>query len=219
MCTIRRNSLSSNLSFFSNDPEWPAEIERRHSCQTRITISSIRTADPFDFDGKIDFSKYDEKTGGKALSDAPSTTHESSNASSVTAACATTVMIRNIARTASQVDFIEALDYSGFANTYDFAYLPFRAVRCRNLGFAFVNFKTAQIAQSFYEQWHRSNTFMHRGKKSRHVTISTAFVQGKAENIRLIEESCRANKESVEHRPVAFLDGSLRTFYEPGETY
>lgn len=122
----------------------------------------------------------------------------------------TTLMVRNIARTSTQEDFVEALNASGYEGLYDFAYLPFRAWKKRNLGFAFVNLKTPQIAQHFYNTWHRSNSFTHRGKRSRHVTISVAKVQGREENVRLIENT--ANTKDGEHHPVAFVVDRMREF-------
>eukprot|EP00397_Hematodinium_sp_SG-2012_P026309 GEMP01027553.1.p1 GENE.GEMP01027553.1~~GEMP01027553.1.p1 ORF type:complete len:250 (+),score=69.00 GEMP01027553.1:116-865(+) len=124
----------------------------------------------------------------------------------------TTLMVRNIARTSTQEDFVEALNSSGFAASYDFAYLPFRALKKRNLGFAFVNFKTHIAAQQFSNQWHRSNTFAQRGKKSRHLTVSIAKVQGKEQNVRLIEQTVGGKENDVDHRPVAFVDDGLREF-------
>lgn len=124
----------------------------------------------------------------------------------------TTVMIRNIARTVTQEQLMTCLDTSGFAGTYDFAYLPFRSRRRRNLGFAFVNFTTPYYAQQFYHQCHRSNTLAPRGEKSRYVTVSSANVQGRQENVRLIEESCVANLGNLDHRPVAFVYDRMRHF-------
>lgn len=124
----------------------------------------------------------------------------------------TTLMVRNIARTSTQEDLVDALNSSGFRGTYDFAYLPFRALKKRNLGFAFVNFKTHTAAMAFYERWHRSNTFAHRGKRSRHVTISVAKIQGIEENVRLIEQTANDKYGDMDHRPVAFVGDSIREF-------
>jgi len=210
---MRRESEMSIRGYVDFDgPEWPhMDLMRKCSYETpKNRRNSFLTADPFDFDGRA----YQSEFSWDRYSDDTVDDSEESTRSCTSAECARTIMIRNLSRITTPERFLEALDDSGFANTYDFAYLPYRAVRFRNLGFAFVNFKTSQSAQSFYEQWHRSNAFLRRGKKSRHITISTAIVQGKDENIRLIEESCIANKGCLDHKPVAFVDGTTKKFGE-----
>jgi len=120
----------------------------------------------------------------------------------------TTLMIRNIARSTTQQEFLDSLNSSGFDGSYDFAYLPFRSQKKRNLGFAFVNFLSNRLAHEFHEKWHRSCKFATQGTKSRYVTVSTAKVQGRDENLRLIKDTSFTTEN--DYRPVAFVYDEVR---------
>eukprot|EP00929_Paragymnodinium_shiwhaense_P013851 TRINITY_DN12169_c0_g3_i1.p1 TRINITY_DN12169_c0_g3~~TRINITY_DN12169_c0_g3_i1.p1 ORF type:complete len:210 (-),score=26.59 TRINITY_DN12169_c0_g3_i1:389-1018(-) len=69
----------------------------------------------------------------------------------------TSLMIQNIPCRATKVEVMAKLNTLGFSGTYDFLYLPQPAIgtkqarRMSNRGFAFINFKNAEVTQRFQE--------------------------------------------------------------------
>jgi RNA recognition motif-containing protein len=67
----------------------------------------------------------------------------------------TTLMIGGLPFNTTSDEFIEAVDSFGFAGSYDFVYMPSRStkkngrMRQGNVGYAFVNFKSASEAARF----------------------------------------------------------------------
>jgi hypothetical protein len=91
-------------------------------------------------------------------------------------------MICNIPCRLSQDDVIEAIHSVGFAGMYDFVYLPDRKRRATgartfgNIGYAFVNFKCAQTAESFITAF---ENFRFQGTHSaKRCTVKYAERQG-----------------------------------------
>jgi len=93
----------------------------------------------------------------------------------------TTLVIRNLPFSMSQDDLLQAIDASGFAGSYDFVYLPHKFKEHRNVGFGFINFLNADIAQQFAALWHQSQSFRVKGTLKA-VNISEADVQGRDAN-------------------------------------
>mmetsp|Transcript_50792 Transcript_50792/g.128072 ORF Transcript_50792/g.128072 Transcript_50792/m.128072 type:complete len:518 (-) Transcript_50792:234-1787(-) len=95
----------------------------------------------------------------------------------------TTLMVRNIPKTVTQVQFIEELDRCGFAGKYDYCYAPTQSFKTRqHTGFAFVNFISGKSAQQFVTQWHNTRRF---GMQThvRALDVSPAVVQGREANL------------------------------------
>jgi hypothetical protein len=96
----------------------------------------------------------------------------------------TTMMIRNIPCCCSNQDVIRDIDAFGFADTYDFFYLPQH--RKSNLGYAFINFTSVQLAAEFRErlQGHRfsSGSAVRGNNSKKECTVSPAAVQGLKNN-------------------------------------
>jgi hypothetical protein len=59
----------------------------------------------------------------------------------------TTMMIRNIPCRFRQAELMSIIDGMGFEKTYDFFYLPMDSRKNANLGYAFVNFENAEVAE------------------------------------------------------------------------
>lgn len=93
----------------------------------------------------------------------------------------TTLVIRNLPRTLTQQELVQAMEGTGYAETWDFIYLPYKFQARRNFGFAFVNFITAEMAQSFVEGWHQSRPFSF-GRVRKPVNVAAAAVQGREAN-------------------------------------
>eukprot|EP00403_Amphidinium_massartii_P017699 CAMPEP_0178411408 /NCGR_PEP_ID=MMETSP0689_2-20121128/21479_1 /TAXON_ID=160604 /ORGANISM="Amphidinium massartii, Strain CS-259" /LENGTH=306 /DNA_ID=CAMNT_0020032613 /DNA_START=50 /DNA_END=967 /DNA_ORIENTATION=+ len=71
----------------------------------------------------------------------------------------TTVMLQNLPQMFSQIDLMQAMDQKGFARTYDFCYMPvtFHDGYCR--GYAFINFRTHEAAETLLNEWHGNVMF------------------------------------------------------------
>jgi hypothetical protein len=98
--------------------------------------------------------------------------------------CVTTLAIRNLLFSLTLQDLLEALDEAGYANTYDFVYLPRKVKEHKNLGFAFVNFVNSEVASRFSAEWHRSH-HLRVGSSRQPLNISAADVQGRPANEKL----------------------------------
>jgi len=93
----------------------------------------------------------------------------------------TTLMVRNLPYNLTQQGLVETLDSSGFKGLFDFCYLPHKFNEHTNLGFAFLNFVNAEIAQKFTNEWHQSRIFMTSGMR-KSLNVTAAVVQGREAN-------------------------------------
>eukprot|EP00928_Gymnodinium_smaydae_P014004 TRINITY_DN15081_c0_g1_i2.p1 TRINITY_DN15081_c0_g1~~TRINITY_DN15081_c0_g1_i2.p1 ORF type:complete len:784 (-),score=69.08 TRINITY_DN15081_c0_g1_i2:192-2300(-) len=84
----------------------------------------------------------------------------------------TTVMIRNLPQTMTQMQLLLELDKTGFQDRYDFCYMPASFNTGMTKGFAFVNFASHELAARFTQAWH-GLLF-----ESLRVNISVAEIQG-----------------------------------------
>lgn len=91
---------------------------------------------------------------------------------------ATSLMVRNIPKGVTQEMVQEELDRSGFAQLYDFLYLPSSFDAREGKGYAFLNFVTPAAAQTFFGAWQRSRRFMSTDGLDKLLTITVAAVQG-----------------------------------------
>lgn len=102
----------------------------------------------------------------------------------------TTVMLRNIPNKYTRERLIEQLnkDHKG---AYDFMYLPIDFKNRCNVGYAFINFRTAEACQCFVQRFHGVEV----GKclpglnSKKVVEVTPARVQGLAENVRRLANS------------------------------
>merc|ERR1712113_590691 len=94
----------------------------------------------------------------------------------------TTLMFKKLPSSVGNEAFAEEVDRSGFANLYDFLYVPRSLSTSRNKGFAFVNFVREDAALTFAKAWHKGR---HCGATSRKLEIAFAEVQGYEENVAL----------------------------------
>jgi len=91
------------------------------------------------------------------------------------------MMIRNLPHNVSQVLLLEELDRSGFAELYDFVYMPAAFDAKQGKGYAFINFVSESAASNFAEVWHKSR---HCGVRSTLLNISPAALQGLEANVK-----------------------------------
>lgn len=115
----------------------------------------------------------------------------------------TTVMMRNLPNKYTQGMLLEEVDAAGFANSYDFFYLPIDCETRANRGYAFINFRDSSYAWNFKE--HFENHQMSYFNSDKCVTIVPATLQGFTANYTHYSKS-RAYKSAPEMRPLFFRD-------------
>lgn len=116
----------------------------------------------------------------------------------------TTMMLRNIPMQYTQSALREELDHSGFADSYDFFYLPMDIKNHTSVGYAFVNFLNSSDATRFFEAFSGYKFNLFRSKKIGEV--STAFIQGLENNLKHFQNKAVSNGH---YHPVVVMAGQL----------
>lgn len=105
----------------------------------------------------------------------------------------TTVMLRNIPNKYTTKMLLNVLDRR-FAKQYDYVYLPVDFVNHCNVGYAFINLKSAEIRARFYRHFHNQKVkevlpgFNSKKVLKQVCEVNKAKVQGSKENIRRIKQ-------------------------------
>jgi len=111
----------------------------------------------------------------------------------------TTVMVRNIPNKYNRALLMEELDSAGFAQTYDFLYLPIDPETSANRGYAFINFgdpSVAWLVRLMYE-----GQKMGKFNSDKVVSVVPAALQGFEAN-HAHYSSARVNRGPAETRPL-----------------
>eukprot|EP00931_Biecheleriopsis_adriatica_P041667 TRINITY_DN2379_c0_g1_i4.p1 TRINITY_DN2379_c0_g1~~TRINITY_DN2379_c0_g1_i4.p1 ORF type:complete len:447 (+),score=94.83 TRINITY_DN2379_c0_g1_i4:150-1343(+) len=123
---------------------------------------------------------------------------------------ATTVVIKNMPEQYTQELLLQAWPPDG---SYNFLLLPFSRQRMRNLGFAFVNFRTSQEAVAFFLKWQGRILDKPRALNAKQkvvpLDIAAANVQGFAANVRCVKEKLGTKRIPANCLPFVF-DGTSR---------
>ena len=116
---------------------------------------------------------------------------------------AQTLMLRNIPNRLDSNCLLEALAARGFFATvhYDFLYLPIDTRTRRNLGYGFINFKTARIAAEFMAKL-RGTRMIEQSDKL--LCICLAKVQGLQQNIKAYNQHPDVSTMPVGQQPLIF---------------
>jgi hypothetical protein len=103
----------------------------------------------------------------------------------------TTAMFRNIPNKYTQSGLVERLHEDGYLGQLDFIYLPIDFKNKCNVGYAFVNFRTAEACARFAGEYHLCNSRDKLpGFNSKKVCeVSAARFQGCDENVRRLQAS------------------------------
>eukprot|EP00403_Amphidinium_massartii_P003622 CAMPEP_0178379290 /NCGR_PEP_ID=MMETSP0689_2-20121128/4866_1 /TAXON_ID=160604 /ORGANISM="Amphidinium massartii, Strain CS-259" /LENGTH=284 /DNA_ID=CAMNT_0019999387 /DNA_START=16 /DNA_END=870 /DNA_ORIENTATION=+ len=87
----------------------------------------------------------------------------------------TSLMVRNLPHEMKQRDVLLHLEAWGFGDTFDFVYVP-HSFRTRfNLGYAFINFLTPELAANFVREWSGTKRFKDQQEET---VLMEAAVQG-----------------------------------------
>lgn len=132
----------------------------------------------------------------------------------------TTMMIRNIPCKCNKQDVLKDIDEKGFQGQYDFFYLPFDRKNKSNLGYAFINFKAPESAESFQGRLdgHRFGRGSDGNNRSHKVcTISPATVQGLEANLSHFKsKAVLKSKQFAKQKPDFFVEGGREAMGLPG---
>jgi hypothetical protein len=112
----------------------------------------------------------------------------------------TTLAIRNLLYSVSLKAVLQALDEAGYAGLYDFVYVPRKCKDHKNLGFAFVNFVNADVADQFAADWHRSR-WLGVSSARQPLNISAAEVQGREAYEKMATSSKKCQVKNTFLRP------------------
>eukprot|EP00403_Amphidinium_massartii_P005274 CAMPEP_0178381412 /NCGR_PEP_ID=MMETSP0689_2-20121128/5969_1 /TAXON_ID=160604 /ORGANISM="Amphidinium massartii, Strain CS-259" /LENGTH=343 /DNA_ID=CAMNT_0020001593 /DNA_START=37 /DNA_END=1064 /DNA_ORIENTATION=+ len=92
----------------------------------------------------------------------------------------TTLMLQNLPRAMSQKKLLQFLDKHGLKDLYDFCYAPCCFQTGSSLGYAFVNFLSAEVTREVMRTWSGSKLPWMRGHQ-KHLEVAYARQQGLTE--------------------------------------
>jgi len=102
----------------------------------------------------------------------------------------TTLMVRNVPNRYTQQDLLDEINRLGFQGKYDFLYLPLDVRNRCNVGYAFVNFRSAETAAQFVKAFDKRPF---RNQKRRIATCRPAHLQGVEANWEHCSKLANAN--------------------------
>lgn len=122
----------------------------------------------------------------------------------------TTYMIRNIPTRFTSMSFVRLLEDYGFGKTFDFFYLPMDFRSGKNMGYAFINFKSPQTGIRFVDKFNLKRLPVSTSRKI--VEVYPSRRQGLIENVSLFRTSdlLSSSVSLPYYKPlVAVEDGTL----------
>jgi len=123
-------------------------------------------------------SKTTDATWNNSCDDMPITWHQS--LPQCQGSQYTTVMVRHLPRKYVPSQLMWELDQAGFAHQYDYVYIPAGSRRHQNRGYAFINFCSQAMAESFRRCFH--DGFCVLFSSTRPLEVVPADIQGWANN-------------------------------------
>lgn len=114
----------------------------------------------------------------------------------------TTLMIRNIPNRYTQRELMQELEEMGFADKFDFLYSPLDKGTMSNVGYAFVNFKTAQWASQCMQAFQSYRFKRHRKTSGKVAAVSAAHLQGLEANLAHYEKTAVNSAKMKQRRPM-----------------
>jgi hypothetical protein len=116
-----------------------------------------------------------------------------------------TLMVRNLPNRLTVTDVIQQLEKLGFADAYDYLYMPRDLQSRANKGYVFLNFTTQKAAKCFTDKV--DDTKLHDRASGKRAAVSEAKSQGVLANLRTISHTCWKDEQ---HMPRVKING---TFY------
>lgn len=137
---------------------------------TRVSGSSADSAD------SVDWSDGASEASGPAPIRTPGAAMAAALKPSG-AACRSTLKLANIPRRCGKEELLGAIEAVGFADAYDFFYLPLGPQSKKNHGYAFINFKSNELADQF------SAVFVGYPIRAKLLDVAPAPLQGLSANM------------------------------------
>lgn len=135
--------------------------------------------------------------------------------SSIPVGLRTTVMMRNLPNNLDREQLLQLMNEMGFEGVYNLVYLPMDFKSKAGLGYAFIDFKTSEDAQSFFQRFEGFDKWAVGSDKVCNVSWSTA-VQGIDDHLKRYRNSPVMHPSVPdEFKPVLFKDGERVPFPEP----
>lgn len=132
-------------------------------------------------------------------------------------AASSTVMLRNVPYDARQRGVLSLLEEEGFKGRFDFFYAPLDFKSKNNLGYAFVNLQSVEVAKEFFKHFD-GRRIVSRPGWDKPLRVCWARVQGLSANIDHYKNS-PVNEMPVEFKPMLFdATGDSLPFPEPDTT-
>jgi len=123
----------------------------------------------------------------------------------------TTVVLRNLPAELCRSEFVQMLDDAGFAERYDFAYLPTNFRKMTVFGYAIVNFCNTEDAQEALEHFRG----MHFGGQDV-ITEWSKSQQGYDDLVcRYRDSPVMHSSVPDQHKPIILAEGCLQPFPSP----
>mmetsp|Transcript_46192 Transcript_46192/g.123746 ORF Transcript_46192/g.123746 Transcript_46192/m.123746 type:complete len:581 (+) Transcript_46192:61-1803(+) len=124
----------------------------------------------------------------------------------------TTIMLRNVPCRYTQGSLLRELDALGFADAYDFFYLPMDMRNKTSVGYAFINFLEPRSADVFLDRMQRHR--FERYPSDKIPLVSPAHVQGLRRNVAHFASKAVMRARDTKYRPLVLQDGFKRDFGE-----
>lgn len=137
------------------------------------------------------------------------------SALSATGENSSTVMLRNVPYDARQRGVLSLLEEEGFKGRFDFFYAPLDFKSKNNLGYAFVNLHSVEVAKEFFKHFD-GRRIVTRPGWDKPLRVCWARVQGRSANIDHYKNS-PVNEMPLEFKPMLFEEftGASLPFPEP----
>ncbi|KAF4672480.1 hypothetical protein FOL47_000479 [Perkinsus chesapeaki] len=130
----------------------------------------------------------------------------------------TTLMMRNIPNRYVQGELLSDIKVAGFADSFDFFYLPMDHYTGANFGYCFINMLTPQLASNFHQAFHAKPLKRFTSKKI--VSIVPATIQGFEANLKHYSRKAVCGDMKAQFRPLFWVNGTaiefLRKKADPG---
>jgi hypothetical protein len=193
-----QNSLAGFLSGYP--------LDEKKACNDDTAGETTNLSPPPGLDAPPGLEDYDVDYSGDCQVEAPpgleitvadlharlqTGANKKSAASLVLPRGTTTAMLRNIPNKYTQLGLVSRLYEGGYRGLLDFIYLPIDFKNKCNVGYAFVNFRTAEACARFANEYHGSNSRDKLpGYNSKKICeVSAARYQGCDENVRRLQIS------------------------------
>eukprot|EP00931_Biecheleriopsis_adriatica_P092187 TRINITY_DN66004_c0_g1_i1.p1 TRINITY_DN66004_c0_g1~~TRINITY_DN66004_c0_g1_i1.p1 ORF type:complete len:389 (+),score=86.75 TRINITY_DN66004_c0_g1_i1:35-1201(+) len=132
------------------------------------------------------------------------------NENAVPGAPVTTLMLRNIPNKYTQNTLMKEINHLGFQGTFNFFYLPMDIHNRSNVGYAFINFISAEEAERFWKEFDGHDFGRFRSRKV--AAVCKAHLQGLDANIRHFQHRAITMARNDQYRPAVIRNGQRIQF-------